>query len=175
VRATVRAVLDGLEPTAAVLLNRLSDVLAHTAAYERLAGPIGLLDAASPNLARFVFADGRARGAFPDWDHVADEQVAALKQGPFRADPHMAALADELALTAGDAFTRRTRTVPAMAKPSGVLRIAHPDAGVLRLAYETLELPADDDQRLIVHLPADAATAAALDRLRSQPLRLVAG
>ncbi|MEH0931067.1 hypothetical protein [Micromonospora sp. CPCC 205558] len=45
-------------------------------------------------------------------------------------------------------------------------------------AYETLELPADDDQRLVVCLPADAATSAALDRLNSQhpqPLRLVAG
>ena len=33
------------------------------------------------------------------------------------------------------------------------------------MAYETLDLPADDDQRLVVHLPADAATTAALDRL----------
>jgi hypothetical protein len=44
------------------------------------------------------------------------------------------------------------------------------------LSYETLELPADDDQRLIVHLPADPATAAALDRLNTppaHPLRLV--
>jgi hypothetical protein len=90
----------------------------------------------------------------------------------------MAALADELTVTASDAFTRRVDTVTGLAKSSGILRLAHPDAGTLRLAYETLELPADDDQRLIVHLPADAATSAALDRLnspRSQPLRLVAG
>lgn len=176
VRATVRALLDRLEPTPAVLLNRLSDILAHTSGYEALTRPVGLLDAAPPNLARFVFTDSRARTAYPDWDHVADEQVAALKQGPFRADPDIASLADELAITAGDAFTRRTHAIPAMAKSSGVLRLVHPEAGVLRLAYETLELSADDDQRLVVHLPADAATAAALDGLtgpRSQPLRLV--
>jgi MmyB-like transcription regulator ligand binding domain len=178
VRPTVRALLDRLEPAPAVLLNQLSDILAHTAGYERLAGPIGLLDATPPNLARFVFTDSRARDAYPDWDHIADQQVAALKQGPFRADPHMAALADELTITAGDPFTRRVDTVPSLAKSSGILRLAHPEAGMLRLAYETLELPADDDQRLIVHLPADAATSAALDRLnshRSKPLRLVAG
>jgi transcriptional regulator with XRE-family HTH domain len=178
VRPTVQALLDRLEPTPAVLLNKLSDILGYTAGYERLARPIGLLETTPPNLARYVFTDRRARSAYPDWDHIADEQVAALKQGPFRADPHMAALADELTVTASDAFTRRVDTVPGLVKSSGILRLAHPDAGMLRLAYETLELPADDDQRLIVHLPADAATSAALDRLnspRSQPLRLVAG
>jgi transcriptional regulator with XRE-family HTH domain len=178
VRPTVQALLDRLEPTPAVLINHLSDILAHTAGYERLTRPIGLLDATAPNLARFVFTDSRAHHAYPDWDHIADEQIAALKQGPFRADPHLAALADELTVTAGDSFTRRVDTVPALAKSSGILRLTHPEAGTLRLAYETLELSADDDQRLIVHLPADAATSAALDRLNShppQPLRLVAG
>ncbi|MER7009392.1 helix-turn-helix transcriptional regulator [Dactylosporangium sp. NPDC000555] len=178
VRPTVQALLDRLEPTPAVLLNRLSDILAHTAGYERLARAFGLLDSAAPNLARFVFTDGRARSVYPDWDQIADEHVAALKQGPFRADPHTAALADELAAAAGDAFTRRVDTVPGLAKASGIHRLAHPEAGMLRLAYETLELPADDDQRVIVHLPADAATSVALDRLngqRPQPLRLVAG
>jgi transcriptional regulator with XRE-family HTH domain len=178
VRPTVRALLDRLEPTPAVLLNQLSDILAYTAGYERLARPIGLLDAAAPNLARFIFTDSRARSAYPDWDHIADEQVAALKQGPFRAYPPMAELADELAVAAGDAFTKRVDTVPGLATSNGVDRLAHPEAGILRLAYETLELPTDDDQRLIVHLPADAATAAALDRLTShppRPLRLVVG
>ncbi|QKW08427.1 helix-turn-helix transcriptional regulator [Streptomyces sp. NA04227] len=165
VRATVRALLDRLEPAPAVLLNRLGDVLAHTAAYERLAGPVGLLDGSPPNLARFVFADDRARTVYPDWDRVADEQVAALKQGPFRADADIAALADELTVTAGPAFTARVDTLPGLPKSNGVTRLVHPEAGELRLAYETLELPADDDQRLLVHLPADEATSAALDLL----------
>ncbi|GLH98163.1 helix-turn-helix transcriptional regulator [Phytohabitans aurantiacus] len=178
VRPTVRAMLDRLEPTPAVLLNRLNDILAYTAGYERLLGPVGLLDAATPNHARFIFTDERARTAYPDWDQVANEEVAALKQGPFRADPHMANLADELTVAAGEAFTRRVDAVPALARSSGVFRLAHPEVGTLRLAYETLDLPADDAQRLIVHLPADAATSAALDRLNThppQPLRLVVG
>lgn len=44
--------------------------------------------------------------------------------------------------------------MPGLPKASGILRLAHPEAGELRLAYETLELSADDDQRLTVHLPA---------------------
>jgi hypothetical protein len=60
----------------------------------------------------------------------------------------------------------------------GVRRMTHPQGGPLRLAYETLDLPADDDQRLMVYLPADEATAAALDRLtgrRPYALHAVAG
>lgn len=178
VRPTVQALLDRFEPAPAVLLNRLSEALAWTDGYERLAGPVGLLDGSPPNLARFIFTDDRARTAYPDWDRIADQQVAALKQGPFRADPHVGALADELTVTAGTAFTGRVDTVPGLPESSGVARLVHPGAGELRLAYETLELPADDDQHLVVHLPADDATSAALDRLtgrRPGGLRAVSG
>lgn len=177
IRATVQALLGRLEPTPAALLDQLGDILAHTDGYDRLARPTGLLEAGRPNLARFLFTDDRARVVFPDWDHAADEAVAALKQGPFRADPRVAALADELAISAGDAFTRRVASIPGFTTGTGVLRLAHPAAGMLRLAYETLDLPADDAQRLVVYLPADAATATALDsldRAASPALRLVA-
>ncbi|MFC8450988.1 helix-turn-helix domain-containing protein [Kitasatospora sp. NPDC057223] len=178
VRPAVRALLDRLEPAPAVLLNRLSELLAWTEGYERLARPVGLLDGAPPNLARFVLTDRRARTAYPDWEHVADEQVAALKQGPYRADRHIAALADELTVTAGPAFATRAATVPGLPRPTGTTRLRHPEEGELRLTYETLDLLADDDQRIIVHLPADPATAAALDRLtgrRPGALRAVPG
>ncbi|OAA23266.1 putative transcriptional regulator [Frankia sp. EI5c] len=170
VRPALRALLESLEPAAAVMLNRMSDLLTWTPAFERLVRPIGLLDdsrtGAVPNLARFVFTDGRARSAWPDWNRVADDVVATLKQGPFRADRYLAALADELTLTAGPAFSARLASVPGLPAANGVTRLAHPSAGELRLAFETLELPADDDLRVVVHLPADAATATALDGLR---------
>jgi transcriptional regulator with XRE-family HTH domain len=178
VRPTVGALVAGLEPAPALLLNRLSEILAWTDGFERLARPTGLLDGTPPNLARFVFLDERAHTTYPDWDHVADEQVAALKHGPFRADQHVAVLADELTVAAGAAFADRAATVPGLPKANGVIRLVHPQAGELRLAYETLELPADDDQRLVVHLPADDRTAAALDGLngrRPGALRAVSG
>ncbi|WP_067659941.1 helix-turn-helix transcriptional regulator [Nocardia harenae] len=166
VRPSVRAILDHLEPAAAVVVNRLSDVLAHTEGYRRLMAPTGLLDNPSAaNLASFVLGDPRARGCYPDWDHVADQQVAALKQGPFRKDPATAALADELEIVAGAEFTRRVAAVPSLPAATGTTRIEHAEAGPLRLSYETLDLPADDDQRLFVYLPADEATAAALAAL----------
>lgn len=175
VRPSVRALLDRLEPTPAALLNRLSEVVAHTAGYERLMGPIGLLDGDPPNVARFVLTDPRAREAYPDWDVVADEQVATLKNGPCGSDPALREFLDELTVTGGAAFTHRFQTLPGLPRSPGVVRLVHPGAGELRLAHETLELPVDDDQRLVVHLPADPATATALDTILTPraPLRLV--
>jgi transcriptional regulator with XRE-family HTH domain len=163
VRPTVRALLGHLEPAPAVLLNRVYDVLAHTEAYERLARPIGVLDGEAPNLARYLFTDPRARAAHPDWERLADRQAVELKLAASLADEHVRSLVDELAVVAGAAFTGRLPAPPGAGAPAPH-RLTHPEAGELRLTPETLELP-DVDQRLIVYLPADAATSAALDRL----------
>lgn len=169
VRAAVRAILDHLEPAPAVVLNRLTEVLACTDGYRRLMAPLGLLDGPGrPNLARFVFTDPRARTCFPDWEHRADEMVAVLKHGPFRADPDIASLVDELTVAAGADFARRVDTVPGLSAATGDHRLHQPEVGEIRLSYEVLELSADDDQRLVVHLPADAAGQAALDRIEGR-------
>ena len=176
VRATVRALLERLEPTPAVVLNRLSDVLAHTTGYERLAGPLGLLDGRPPNLTRFVFGDPRARAVYLDWERVADQQVASLRFESWGDDPHLVELAEELTVVAGAPFAERLSAPPVLPERTGVQRWAHPGAGELRLAYEALELPLD--QCLVVYLPADEASAAALDRLtgrRPGALRAVTG
>jgi transcriptional regulator with XRE-family HTH domain len=165
VRPTVRALLDRLEPAPAVVLNRLGYVLASTTGYERLARPVGLLDGRWPNLIRFTFADARARTAYPDWDRVAAEHVAQLKSEVRRGDQHARELVDDLIVIAGIPFTERMERPGGPPSRTGVDRLAHPEEGELRLAYETLELPDADEQRLIVYLPADDATSAALDRL----------
>lgn len=70
------------------------------------------------------------------------------------------------------------KPAPSSSRLTGIERLAHPESGELRLAYETLELPSADDQRLIVYLPADTATSTALDRLtgrRPGALRMVNG
>ncbi|WP_216909721.1 helix-turn-helix domain-containing protein [Nocardia noduli] len=179
VRPTVRVILDRLEPAAAVVVNRLSDVLAYTEGYHRLMAPTGLLDDPSTaNLALCLFGDSRARDFYPDWEYLADEQVAALKQGPFRNDPATATLADELEILAGEEFTRRVATVPNLPAATGTTRVEHAEAGRLRLVFETLDLPADDDQQLFIYLPADEATATALDKLAGRhpgALRAVSG
>ncbi|MFG3103040.1 helix-turn-helix domain-containing protein [Streptomyces sp. NPDC048182] len=167
IRPTVRVLLDRLEPGPAVVLNWIGDVLAHTEGYARLTRPLGLLDAERPNLVRHLFTDPRARDAFPDWDRVADDLVARLRHEVPLHDPYVTELADELAVTAGAEFTDRYAEIGAIPRGVGSRLVDHPVAGRLRLLHETLALP-DDGQRMIVHLPADDATAAALDRLQGR-------
>lgn len=149
------------------MVNWIGDILAHTAGYERLAGPLGLLDDERPNLLRYLFTDERARGAYRDWDRVADDLVARLRHGAPLRDPYVAELADELTVTAGADFADRFADLAVVPRRTGSQHIEHPEAGSLRLLHETLVLP-DEGQRVIIHLPADDATAAALDRLNGR-------
>ena len=176
VRATVRALLDRLEPSPAFVQNRVGDILAVTSGFEALARPLGLLDEDRPNLPAYVFLDPRAQTAFPDWDVVADDVAAALRLQIRSTDEYLTMLVEELTVTAGSAFTSRLSGALTMPRRNGVLRVVHPDAGELRLSFEELELP--DGQALVAYLPADAAAEAALDRLagrRPRTLRAVTG
>ncbi|MGP4102659.1 helix-turn-helix transcriptional regulator [Nonomuraea sp. KM90] len=165
VRTTVQALLDRLEPAPALVANPPGDLLAWTAGFARLAGPTGLLEADPPNLIRYVFTDPRAHDAHPDWDAVAGERAAALRAAAALGDPHAALLAEELTIIAAARFRDRFEGSAALPTRSGVERWAHPAVGELRLAYESLELPDPDEQRLVVYLASDETTAAALDRL----------
>ncbi|MFG1946825.1 helix-turn-helix domain-containing protein [Nonomuraea sp. NPDC048826] len=164
VRPTLRALLDRLEPAPAVLLNRLSDVLAYTVGYARTVEALGVLDGDRPNLARYVFTDPRARAAFPEWRAVAAGQATTLRLAAAIGDPYADDLIEELTITAGAAFTELLGTPSAPPAAPRRERLAHPGAGELRLVAESLDL-SDAEQRLVVCLPADEATAAALDHL----------
>jgi len=165
VRPTVQALLDQLEPGLAYVANHLGDLLAWTAGFDRLARPVGLLDGAPPNLVRFTFLDSRARDVFPDWVDLADELAAQLYADAGHPGDDVRAMAAGLAEAAGPEFATRWARRPLGARRSGVRLLARPDLGALRLSFEVLELADPERQRLVVLLPADAATATALDRL----------
>ncbi len=178
VRPTVQALLDRLEPTPGVLLNWLGDIIAYTAGYERLAKPLGLLDGESPNLLRYIFTDDRAEDAFPRWTQFADQHVAALKANTTIGDPYATEFATILAAEAGARFTDRFAAVTAVPEPYGTVDISHAVAGELSLVYETLDLADSSGLQLLVYLPADEATSAALDHLNGRhpgALRAVSG
>jgi transcriptional regulator with XRE-family HTH domain len=177
VRPTVRAVLDALRDSPAYVLNRLGDVLAWNDPFDRLARPLGLFDGARPNLVWFVLGDERARECFADWPVLADHLVAELHKLR-RGDAAVDAFAERLTRTVGAPFATRWDRRPVAAPASGVREWRHPEVGPLRLTYETVEIADSDHQRLVVQLAANAATAAALDRLLGRlpgHLRPVAG
>ncbi|WP_027941338.1 helix-turn-helix domain-containing protein [Amycolatopsis taiwanensis] len=165
VRPTVHDTLQLLEPGVAFLTNRLGDLLAYTSGFELVMRGIGLLETERPNLTRYVFTEPYAKTFFADWDQVADEQAFDLWRGPSVAQFQQ--LVAELAHVAGTELTRRLdHHLP---PPQVPLRLNHPIAHELRWQRERLELPVTDAQELVVLLPADEATALAMDRLRRQP------
>jgi transcriptional regulator with XRE-family HTH domain len=171
VRPEVHQVLRLLEPAAAVLTNRLGDVLACTASFQAVMAATGLLEGEPANLTRYVFTDPRARDVYPDWDQIADQQAFDLWLGPSVASYEW--FRAELAPMAGAEFTRRLgQHLP----PSrGPLRMRHPAIGHdLRWNRETLDLAPRDEQQLVIYLPADEPTSLALGRLceENQPRTL---
>ena len=163
---TVRALLEGLGPTPAFVTGPANDVLAWNHACDLLVRPLGMLDDASPNLARYVFLHPDARTVYPDWLAAADEQVSRLRAatGRWGEDAEFAALMDELR-TAPE-FVERWSLFATTERRRGTRTIVHRDLGRLRLNYEVLLLPDDvDEQRLITWLPADETSATALARI----------
>ena len=166
VRPSVRSILDQLEPGIALITSRLGNILAYTSGFELLARPTGLLDEPLPNLTRFVFTDDRARALFPDWERIADEQSFELWLSPCEESERLVA---EITALVGTQLTERLDHH--RPRPGGPQVWRHPELGELRLEREVLELPAADGQQLVVLLPADEATAEAVDRMRRTTTR----
>jgi hypothetical protein len=162
VAPTVTTLLERLNPTPSFVVDPASDVLAWNEAWDQLARPLGMLDDPKPNMARHLFLLPQARAVYPDWDAVADEEVGRLRLAAARwgEDDGFAALVDEL--RAVPDFRARWSSFTTTEKRRGTTRFVHPDLGELRVAYEVLLLPGDDEQQLVTWLPADDATATAL-------------
>lgn len=103
------------------------------------------------NAARFTFLAPAAAEFYPDWDAVADQNVATLRTEVGR-NPYDKALSDligELS-TRGDTFRQRWAQHEVRRHRAGSKRLNHPLAGQLTFNYETMELAADEGLYLIV-------------------------
>jgi len=165
VRPAVEAILRSLEPSPAFVVNHLGDVLSWNDGYDRLMRPLGLFEGERPNLVRYTFTDERSRVAYPDWDDVADAHVANLFAEARHPGDDVRTMATALADEAGKPFRHRWERGAVARRRVGVEALDHPAIGRLRMSFEVLDLPDLDRQRLVVSLPADAATSTGLDRL----------
>lgn len=168
VPATVRTLLERLDPTPAFVVGPLRDVLASNDAWRSVAAPLGIVE--SGNLARYVFVHPAASAALPRWPAVADAEVARLRsaQRQLETDPAFVALIDEL--SAAPSFAERwavhdpSRGETDTADVADATVVVHPEVGTMRWDEEVLAL-AHHDHLLVTWLPSDEATSAALRTL----------
>src|SRR3989440_703864 len=104
---------------------------------------------AAPNIARFVFLDPSAREFYVEWDSLAGDTVGLLRAEAGR-DPYDRALSDLIGELSTRSETFRTRWAAHNVRfhRTGVKHLHHPVVGDLALAYESMELTADQGLRL---------------------------
>lgn len=161
VAPTVIALLDQLHPAPSFVVGPYDDVLAWNDAWRQVVGPLGMFDDDPPNLARHLFLHPRARAARPHWAVEADRAVGRLRAASVHWGDHDSFTSLIHDLQEAEGFAERWSTYLPGDERRGTTAIVHPDAGRLRLDYETLGL-SHDDQQLITWLPADEQTVASM-------------
>jgi transcriptional regulator with XRE-family HTH domain len=169
VRPSVQRILDAMTDIPAFVQNARLDVLAANrlghAFYSEL-----FADSVRPaNPARFVFLNPRATDFFLDWGTVANDIVGVLRAEAGR-DPYDRRLSDligELS-TRSDEFRIRWAAHDVKLHRSGVKRFHHPLVGDLTLNFDSLDLPGDPGQTLLVYTAEpNSASQQALNLLAS--------
>jgi transcriptional regulator with XRE-family HTH domain len=169
-RPEVRSLLRHLEGVPAFVLDPAGFVLEANDVWRRLVRSSGLLDADPPNLARHVFLHPAARQVWPDWDHVAGQQVARLRLVELRwgHDEVFRGLMADLEASAD--FRERWTSLPPPELPHGEVRFDHPTTGRLRLTYEMLGTSGDLGQQVVTWVPADELSTERLATALGEPV-----
>ena len=169
VRPAVQRILDSLTGAPAFALNGRLDVLAANDLGVALYSPVFAGPAQPANTARFVFLDPQATEFFRDYDKAANDTVALLRAEAGR-DPYDRDLSDLIGQlsTRSDEFRRRWAAHDVRIHTSGVKLLHHPVVGDLDLPFESLPLPDDPGQSLLIYTAdRESPTADALHLLAS--------
>ena len=144
VRASVQRILDAMTDAPALVQNARLDIFAANRLGYAVYSEMDLAPGRPAKHARFVFLDPRAKRFFLDWDRVADDTVAMLRAEAGR-DPHDRDLTDLVGAlsTRSQDFRVRWAAHNVRAHQTGAKRYHHPVVGDLTLAFEILELPAE--------------------------------
>jgi transcriptional regulator with XRE-family HTH domain len=152
VRPVVQRILDSLVAVPAFVRNERLDVLGANRLGEAFYAPLFDEPVRPVNSARFVFLNPGATEFFLDWDTIANDAVGILRAEAGR-DPYDKRLSDligELS-TRSDEFRVRWAAHNVKLHRTGVKRFHHPVVGELTLDFESLDLPGDPGQKLLVY------------------------
>jgi transcriptional regulator with XRE-family HTH domain len=149
VRPGVQHLLDSMTGAPAYVRNGRLDVLAANDLGRAVFAPVFQHPAGTPNLARFVFLDPASQVFYRKWEQLA-EDVVALLRGEAGRDPYDRNLTDLIGelTTRSDHFRTWWAAHNVRLHRTGVKHLHHPVVGDITLAYESMELTADQGLRL---------------------------
>jgi len=164
----VRRVLEQVSPFPAAMVNGRHDLLAYNQAYAGLMGDLDALPVGERNKLWLLFACPATRTKVLDWEAVAARSVAQFR-GDFAehvAEPAWKCLPKRLAEVSADFAAIWERHDLALMEPA-TKRFLHPELGLLSFEHAPLWLRPHGENLLVVHTPADEATAELLPQLET--------
>jgi transcriptional regulator with XRE-family HTH domain len=160
IRPSAQELLDAMTGAAGHIGNHRLDILGANALGRALYRE--MFDGQeSPNAARFVFLDPRAREFYLDWDRIARDVVATLRSAAGRNpdDRDLSDLVGELS-TRSEPFRQLLARHDVRFHISGVKHFHHGQVGDLELNYERLDIVFDTDLTIFTYT-ADPGTPTA--------------
>lgn len=164
---SLQHLLDAMTGAAAFIRNGRLDIIATNALGRALYAPVLDEPAWKANIARFNFLDARAADFFPDYAGSMDTTVALLRTEAGR-DPYAKELTDlvgELA-TRSEAFRSRWGAHDVRNHSTGLKHFNHPVVGPIDLAYDSLDVRATGDHRLVLNGYTAAPGSSSDEKLR---------
>ena len=149
---SIQHLLDGMTGIPAFVQNGRLDILGMNDLARALYHPNGDEPERPQNFARFVFLDPRSRHQVPDWEVMAQDVVAILRQEAAR-DPHNRDLTDligELSTRSED-FRTMWAALNVRLHRTGVKPFHHPVVGDFELNFQAMQLPGDEGLTLIAY------------------------
>jgi transcriptional regulator with XRE-family HTH domain len=158
VRASLERVVDAITGAVAFVRDEMQDIVAVNDLGREFYRPVlGEKDASGAqsgraNLARFQFLDPASREFYPDWDTMARMCVGVMHAEVGRNPGHrgLQDLVGELSTLSAD-FAELWAAHDVRIHGAGTKRFHHPEVGELTLAFEELQVTADDGLALYVY------------------------
>ncbi|QNE37519.1 helix-turn-helix domain-containing protein [Leifsonia shinshuensis] len=152
VRDSVQQLLDAMT-LPAIVQNPQQDVLAANLVGRAIYAPVFDLPG-TPNLARFVYLDPRARDYWVDWE-LSRRTSAAILRFEAGRDPlneQLTALIGELS-TLSPHFRQDWARNDVHEHRTGTKAFRHPELGVVEVAFNVFETPGTPGQKLVTYSP----------------------
>lgn len=152
VRTSVRRVLDTMA-VPAIVHNANQDLIAANLMGRALYAPHFDTEG-TPNIARFIFLDPRARDFYVDWG-LARRTVAAIMRLEAGRDPlnaELTALIGELS-TRSPQFRKDWAGHDVHEHRTGVKSFHHPEVGRIEVAFDVFDMPGEAGLHIVTYSP----------------------